>query len=227
MALHQRFGFFAFVILLSFISQQSLIYALSTQDHDQMVLQPHTPPLDLSESSNRDLVMPDWSALDLYSETSNIAENFTSIITPALHFILPALTFIVDHPWILAVLLAPAMDGLLIIMGFSSELGIIPNSFASKLQSYIGNVPKNSLFSFFQKHGKRRYGMWALKRGGIWLIAAVVFVTIATILIENSVGEEKVEFVLEKIWNGTVAKWGEAPGAWFVGRDDMYLVEGL
>ncbi|KAA8913480.1 hypothetical protein FN846DRAFT_99110 [Sphaerosporella brunnea] len=129
--------------------------------------------------------------------------NSTSLkemLEPALKLLLPMIDWTVRNPWILLPLLIPAFDAWLVLIGFEAG-GVVAGSMAAALQSYIGNVPKGSLFAFLQSNGAGGFARTAFRMAGLWIIVAVLLAAIGKILIERGFAEGEASTMLDGIWN--------------------------
>ena len=84
-------------------------------------------------------------------------------------------------------------------------------SIAAILQSYIGNVPKGSLFSFFQSAGARGWAFKALQRPNMFITIAVLMVVVGKLLVdEGIIDPDAAGNALEGAWNSTVKNFDPA-----------------
>lgn len=145
--------------------------------------------------------------------SEEIIEHIKEIIVTAIEKLQPAIDFVIEHPWMLIPFLIPAFDAWLVALGFGVE-GIVASSIAAALQSYIGNVPKGSIFAFLQSNGAGGWARVAVRMGGLALTLAVLLVFVGVLLRERGLDQGDVVNTLTSGWRGIVANWTvpHAPG---------------
>ncbi|RPB20882.1 hypothetical protein L211DRAFT_870294 [Terfezia boudieri ATCC MYA-4762] len=139
-------------------------------------------------------------------------------LKPILDFLKPVFEFIAENPWVLVAILIPVIQLFLVILGFGPA-GVIAGSIAVILQSSIGNVPKGSLFSFFQKAGARGWAYKALQlpRTNMVIMIAVIIVAVGLLLVEEGIVDlDAAGNAMESVWNSTVENF-DPPSAKSIG----------
>jgi len=71
------------------------------------------------------------------------------------------------------------------------------------IQSYIGNVPKGSIFAFLTSNGAGGFARRAMRMAGMWLILAVLLAAVGQLLwdMDNGKYSADVAKALESAWN--------------------------
>lgn len=86
-----------------------------------------------------------------------------------------------------------------IVLLFNSNYGL--GSVAAILQSRIGNVPKNSWFSYLQSYGGKGFARRAIFRGGVYLTLAILIAVAGKALYDSGIGQMYIEPLAEKVWH--------------------------
>lgn len=85
-------------------------------------------------------------------------------------------------------------------------------SIAADIQSWIGNVPKESIFAFFQSIGARGWAFDALLKANFMISVAVIIVAVGEYLIEKGIIEpDKIYEALEKSWGKAGQAFNSSP----------------
>src|SRR5690606_7562076 len=132
--------------------------------------------------------------------------------------------YVAKNPWVLLPALVPALNAWLVLLGFQSG-GIAAGSVAAAIQSYIGSVPRGSLFAFLQSHGAGGFAAHAVQMGGTVLTIAVVLAVLGKVLAEKNGKESDVAKALESLWKSIEAHHALVDNS-LVGQAATFIEEG-
>ncbi|KAF8419184.1 hypothetical protein EV426DRAFT_702045 [Tirmania nivea] len=128
-------------------------------------------------------------------------------LQPILDYLKPVFDFVKDHPWILIPLIIPALELFIGLLGFGAT-GVVAGSLAAALHSYIGNVPKGSIFAFLQSVGAGGWGQAALQMTNMYVTIAVIIAAVGAFLIQQGIIEpDAISKAMEEAWNREVEKF--------------------